>query len=95
MSIKTNVDLKAAFEGREVKAPAQAGDLPARIREDAPTPALRPGGSWKQRAAAIDQAVREARDAAKAKKEWAARIKPRHRRSMGMAFRMSAKQEDE
>jgi hypothetical protein len=94
MSIKTNVDLKAAFEGREVKVPERSGDVPERIRQDAPKPALQPGGSWKARAVGIDQAVREARDAAKAKREWAARIKPRHRRSMGMAFRMSAAGED-
>lgn len=91
MTIKTEVDLKAAFENRE-RAHAQAPEVPERIKNHAPAPVLRPGGSWKARADAVDQRVREAHDAEKAKNEWAARLRPGHRRGkgMGMAFRRSA-----
>jgi hypothetical protein len=92
MTIKTDVDLKAAFEGRETKpAPEETGEVPESIRKHAPALALRPGGSWKARADAIDQRVREAQDAAKARSDWAARIKTRHRDSMRMSFKRSAR----
>lgn len=88
MSIRTSIDLAAAFEGREVKpAPEQ---VPERIRKDAPKPELKPGGGWAERAARVDQAVREAQDAQKAKNEWAQRINIRHRHGIRQSFRMSA-----
>ena len=93
MAIDPKIDLKAAFEGREVKAQPQVGEVPERIRNHAPEPVLRPGGSWSRQADAVDQRVREAQDAAKAENEWAARIKAtqRHDTGMRMAFRRSAK----
>lgn len=95
MTIKTDIDLKAAFEGRETKAKEHAGEVSERIRNDAPRPALKPSGSWKARADAVDQRVREEQDAAKAKNEWAARTRRTRRRGMGMgmAFRRSADDE--
>lgn len=86
MSIKTQIDVGAAFAGREAKPDRAPGDVPERIRKDAPAPVLRPDGSWKARADAIDQAVHENRDAVKAKNEWAARLKPGHRRGHGMGM---------
>jgi hypothetical protein len=92
MAMKTDVDAKAAFAGREAKANAATGEIPERIRQHAPKPVLRPGGSWAALADAVDQRVREAQDAAKAEAEWAARIRSGRRRGrgMGMAFRRSA-----
>jgi hypothetical protein len=84
-------DLKASFEGRETKAQAQTGEVPERIRKDAPAPTLRPGGSWKARADAIDRNVREAQDAAQARKGWAARIKAERKQGMRMSFRLRAR----
>jgi hypothetical protein len=84
-------DLKAAFDGREIKGQPQTGEVPERIKNHAPAPVLRPGGSWKARADAVDQKVREAQDAAKARKEWAARIKTERKQSMGMSFRRRAR----
>ena len=84
-------DLKAAFAGRALTAEPQNGEVPERIKKHAPKPVLRPGGSWKARADAVDQRVREAQDAAKARKEWAARIKTAHKQSMGMSFRRRAR----
>jgi hypothetical protein len=76
MTIKTDGELQAAFAGREAKPDAPALEVPERIRKDAPTPVLRPGGSWVAMADAVDQGVREAQDAAKARQnEWAARKK--------------------
>ena len=91
MSPKPRPGLKAAFEGRENKGESQTGEVPPRIKKHAPAPVLRPGGSWKARADAVDQKVREAQDAAKARKEWAARIKTVHKQSMGMSFRRRAR----
>jgi hypothetical protein len=95
MAIKTNVDPQAAFAGREAKANAATGEVPERIRQHAPKPVHRPGGSWAGLADAVDQRVREAHDAAKAQAEWAARIRTGRRRGrgMGMAFRRSADNE--
>ena len=84
-------DLRAAFEGREVKAEPQTGEVPEQIKKHAPKPVLRPGGSWRARADAVDQKVREAQDAAKARKEWAARIKTERKQSMGMSFKRRAR----
>ncbi len=82
-------DLAGAFAGREGKA--QAPDVPERIKAHAHAPELRPEGSWRARADAVDQAVREAQEAAKAKNDWAKRIKTERGLSMGMAFRRGAK----
>lgn len=90
MTIKSDLDLEAAFAGREQKAEAQTVEVPERIKNHAPKPALRPSGSWAAGADAVDQRVREAQDAAKARNEWAARIRTGKRRGMGMAFRRSA-----
>jgi hypothetical protein len=38
---------------------------------------------------AVDQRVREASDAKKAKAEWSSRVAVRHKPSMRMAFRMA------
>ena len=91
MSREPRPDLKAAFEGRESKGEPQTGEVPPRIKKHAPAPVLRPGGSWKARADAVDQKVREAEDAAKARKEWAARIKTMRKQSMGMSFKRRAR----
>jgi hypothetical protein len=100
MTIETDVNLRAAFTGAPGKTPEPAPEVPERIRKDAPRPALRPGGSWAPLAGAVDQNVREAQDAAKARQnewaarksegaqagnEWAARIKSR-RQGKGMGY---------
>jgi hypothetical protein len=91
MAIDPKIDLKAAFEGREAKTQPETGEVPERIKNHTPRPALRPTGSWKARADAVDQRVREAQDAAKARQEWASRVKVRHKESMNMSFRRSAR----
>ena len=74
MTIKTDVELKAAFAGREIKPEVTAPEVPERIKKEAPKPVLRPGGSWAPMADAVDQSVRESQDATKARQnEWAAR----------------------
>ncbi len=100
MTIKTDAELKTAFAGRGVKSETPAPEVPEAIKRHAPTPVLRPGGSWAPMADAVDQNVRESRDAAKARQnewaarqktgadasnEWAARIKS-HRRGKGLGF---------
>jgi hypothetical protein len=93
MSIETDVDLKAAFEGREQKAGAAAPHH-ERTKWDKPKPALRPTGSWRRMADAVDQAVRESQDAAAARRnewktrpdnEWSAGMKG-HRRGKGFGY---------
>lgn len=84
-------DLGAAFGGRESKAKPQTGEVPEQIKKHAPEPVLRPGGCWKARADAVDQKVREAQDAAKARHEWRSRIKTERKESMGMSFKRRAK----
>lgn len=92
MAIDPKIDLKAAFEGREVKAQQpQPGNVPEQIKQHAPEPVLRPGGGWTRQADAVDQRVREEQDAAKAKNEWAGRLTARHRLGVRMAFSRSAK----
>jgi hypothetical protein len=90
VTIKTDIDLKAAFKGRETNPATGAGDIPERIKNHAPAPALRPGGGWKARADAIDRRVREGQDAAKARREWAGRIRARHKPGMRMSFTRSS-----
>ena len=89
MPVDSAPGLKDAFEGRKTKQ-TQTGELPGRIKKHASAPELRPGGSWKQRAQAVDQAVREKHEAQKAKQECAARIKAERKQGMGMSFRRSA-----
>lgn len=91
MTIDTKTDLAAAFAGRETKTKTNQPDVPERIKQHAPEPALRPGGSWKARADAIDSRIRESAEAEKAKADWASRIKTRRKHGMGYAFRRSAK----
>jgi hypothetical protein len=91
MTIKTNVDLRAAFEGREVKAaPPQVGEVPERIANHAPRMDLRPEGAMKASADAVDQRVREALDAKRAERQQAYQIRLRHRLSMRNSFNRSA-----
>jgi len=91
MTIDPKIDVKRAFGGKEQKAATPVPpDVPERIKQDAPKPVLRPGGSWAARADAVDQAVREGQDADKARNEWRARIKVRRSRGMGMGFRRAA-----
>lgn len=95
MVIKTDIDPKAAFQRQGKQADTQAtGEVPERIKNHAPAPVLRPDGSWRARADAVDQRVREAQDAAKAKNEWAARIKTQHKQSLGMSFKRSTRRDD-
>lgn len=89
MATDRDLDLKAAFSGRESSAQGRSGALPERIRKDAPTPVLRPDGSWKARADAVDCNVREAREATKARNEWAARLKTGLSASKGKGYRRS------
>jgi hypothetical protein len=89
MAKDQGADLKAEFEGREAKVQTQAGEVPERIRQHVPTPVLRPDGSWKARADAVDQTVRETQEAAKAKNEWAARMKTGPRRTKGKGMKRS------
>lgn len=89
MTIKTDVDLDAAFGGREIRKTQEGVTVPERIRTDAPRPALRPGGDWATRAAAVDQAVREAQDAEKARNEWAQRQTVTHKPGMKLSFNRS------
>ena len=66
-------------------------EVPERIRNDAPNPVLRPGGSWAAWADSVDQTVRERQDAAKAKSEWRTNNKKKTGRGRFMGFNHSAK----
>jgi len=94
MTIDPKADVKKAFDAKDRPAAESAPDMPERIKNDAPKPVLRPGGSWAARAAEVDQSVREQQDAEKAKNDWTSRIKRKSGRGMGMSFRHSAKGED-
>lgn len=86
--IKTLVNLRAAFMGLITKAlPPKQPIVPDSIKRDAPKPSLRPGGSMRAGADAVDQRIREASDARKARAEH--RVEVRHKPSMRMAFRMA------
>jgi hypothetical protein len=93
MTIKADIDLKAAFDKRDAAEQAPIGDVPERIKKHAPTPVLRPDGSMRRAADAVDQRVREAEDAAKAEREWAA---PRDmRRGFGMGYSFARSIDDD
>lgn len=91
MWIKSKVNLRAAFEGREVKEAPSPAAVPERIRKDAPEPALRPGGSLSAQADEVDRRIRERKEAEVAKKKWlkqtsakeGERLRARFRRSVG------------
>lgn len=96
MSIETDVDLGAAFEGRDQK-PGAAAPQHERTKWGAPKPTLRPTGSWRRMADAVDQNVRESEDAAAARRnewktrpgnEWSADMKGRKRgKGFGYGYR--------
>lgn len=71
MTIKNDIDLSGEFSMPERTDGEH--EIPERIKRHAPTPVLRPGGSWAKQADAVDQRVREQQDAAKARREWAKR----------------------
>ncbi len=77
-------DLSGAFSGQKqpMNAPA-AEEVPEQIKNHAPKPVLKPGGSWRARADAVDQSVRERQDANAAKRKWAERINTGAKRSKG------------
>lgn len=92
MTIKTDVDLKAAF-ARAQHGKEEPKEVPEEIRQHAPHPELRPRGSWKARADTVDRQVREARAAAQAEaaqapeqNEWAKRLKQSLRESKGRKY---------
>lgn len=88
MTIRTDVNLKAAFEGREAKVEAAVRpEVPERIRQHAPAPVLRPKRSLAALADAVDRQVREAQDAQKARQEEQDRRKAQRRgKAVGMGF---------
>lgn len=86
--IKTLINLRAAFAGFVAKAmPQKPPVIPEAIKRHAPKPSLRPSGSMRAGADAVDQRVREASEAKKARAEHTVVV--RHKPSMRMAFRMS------
>jgi hypothetical protein len=89
MTIKTDVELKRVFGRGEPASPTSMPEVPERIRAHAPTPTLRPGGRWAPLADAVDREVREAQDAARARRnEWAARISGARRgKELGFGYR--------
>lgn len=89
MTADQDADLKAAFSGGKTEDQSESGEVPERIKQHAPTPVLRPDGSWKARADAIDEKVRERQEAKKSKNEWAARLKTSQRRSKSKGYRRS------
>lgn len=94
MAIDPKINAKHAFGLKGGEAPPRAAESPARTKQDAPKPELRPGGSWRAQANAVDQAVRERSDAAKARTAERENQPRRKRRGMGMGFRRSAKGDD-
>lgn len=90
MTINTDVDLGKAFAGHK-SAPEQVPTVPEAIKRHAPIPELRPGGSWRARADAVDRAVHEADEAAKARQSWADRASTGQKQGMGSAFRKNAR----
>ena len=77
-------DGKSAPKAGEAQVPEQ---VPDRIKQDAPTPVLKPRGSWRARADAVDRSVREEQEAAKAKNEWAKRLKANLKQNQGKGFK--------
>jgi hypothetical protein len=73
------------------------GEIPERIRKDAPKMVLRPDGSWRALANEVDRVETEKRDAAIAKNKWAARVKEQMEqkearlRKIGLRFKRSAR----
>jgi hypothetical protein len=71
------------------------GEVPERIRKDAPKQVLKPGGSWRALANEVDRIVIEKRDAAIAENKWAARVKEQMEqkeariRKLGLRFKRS------
>lgn len=61
---------KSAFQGARDSQHADADDVPARIKKDAPKPVLRPDGTWKAGADRVDRDVREKNEAETAKTRW-------------------------
>lgn len=51
------------------------GEIPERIKKDAPKMVLRPDGSWRALANQVDRIEIEKHDAAVAKRKWKARVK--------------------
>lgn len=90
MTIKTDINLNDAFSGKTARREAETAEVPERIRRDAPTPVLRPDGSWKARADQVDSRVREQQDARRARNEWAARQEQaRPARTLRTSFKRS------
>ena len=62
-------------------------DVPESIKRHAPRPVLRPDGSWRAMADAVDRTELENADAEKARQKWAARISSS--RKLRLGFRMA------
>ena len=62
-----------------------APEVPERIRQHAPVPALKPGGGWSAQRDQVEQSAREQNEAQKAKAKWAARS-PRKGKRLGAGF---------
>lgn len=74
--------LRREFSAAQTDAPKlEVPDVPERIRKHAPQPVLRPDGAWRAMADQVDQQVREALDAQKAKHEWDQRLEDGVRRA--------------
>jgi hypothetical protein len=82
MEARMAKSLSDAFPGTRTERAAPQGAAQA-ARTEAPQPALRPGGSWKARADHVDRRVHEQQEAAKARREWAARAKARQAKREG------------
>lgn len=73
------------------------GEIPERIKKDAPKMVLRPDGSWRALANQVDRMEIEKRDAAIAKRKWGARVKEEMKqkegrfRKIGLRFNRSAR----
>jgi hypothetical protein len=73
------------------------GEIPERIKKDAPKLVLRPDGSWRALANQVDRVEIEKHDAAVAKRKWGARVKEEMKqkearfRKIGLRFNRSAR----
>ena len=81
----TDVKLKQVFKDPTPQAKAKDSDaeVPERIQKHAPTPTLKPGGSWRARADQVDRQVREKQEVKKAKNGWDKRLKGSLRKGKG------------
>ena len=69
-----DVDLSRQFTAKNSDEQQKTVEVPERIKKHKPEPVLKPDGSWRARADALDRTIYEGNEAKKAKSDWAKRI---------------------